>query len=125
MMRHLDLLRCILIALERHPDAKMRYAPEIEGYDVALVAEHMKYLQEAGYIEGQIIDGMDDEPPDFIQTRITMSGHDFLDSIRDPEIWRQIKKGVADVGSWTLSFVAELAKGYIKAKASRLGLPLI
>ncbi|WP_126941637.1 DUF2513 domain-containing protein, partial [Xanthomonas sp. BRIP62409] len=56
--------------------------------------------------------------------RITSDGHDFLDSVRDPEIWRKTKSGAGQLGSWTVRMLAEMASGYVRAKAKDLGLPL-
>lgn len=56
--------------------------------------------------------------------RMSWAGHEFLDKVRDPEIWRQTKAGAAKVGSWSVKFLGELATGFIKAKAIELGLPI-
>jgi hypothetical protein len=51
---------------------------------------------------------------------LSWQGHDFLNDIRDPEIWRKTKeraKGVASVG---VGFLWEIAKAEVRAK---LGLP--
>lgn len=51
---------------------------------------------------------------------LSWQGHDFLNDIRDPEIWRKTKeraKGVANVG---VGFLWEIAKAEVRAK---LGLP--
>jgi hypothetical protein len=47
---------------------------------------------------------------------LTWQGHDFVDSVRDQEIWDQTKKGVGEVGSFTFDIIKNLAKGFIKKK---------
>ena len=56
--------------------------------------------------------------------RITWAGHEFLDTVRDPEIWRKTKNGADQLGSWTIKILADMASGYVRAKAQELGLPL-
>jgi Hypothetical protein (DUF2513) len=48
--------------------------------------------------------------------RLTWEGHDFLDAIRDPEIWCKTKSGAEEVGSFTFDLLKELAVGLIKTK---------
>lgn len=57
--------------------------------------------------------------------RISWAGHEFLDKVRDPEIWRKTKEGASRVGSWSVKFLGELAAGLIRTKAIELGLPLV
>ena len=48
--------------------------------------------------------------------RLSWQGHDFLDSIRDPEVWNKTKKGAAAAGGFTFDLLKDLAKGFIKTK---------
>jgi hypothetical protein len=47
---------------------------------------------------------------------LTWAGHDFLDSVRDSEIWRATKEGAQKAGGFSLELLAALAKGLIKKK---------
>ena len=48
-------------------------------------------------------------------TRITMLGHDYLASIRDPKIWNNTKKHLKKVGgSTTLAVVQAVAVAQVK-----------
>ena len=51
---------------------------------------------------------------------LTWQGHEFLDTVRDPEIWRKTKERAGSVASVGVSFIWEIAKAELKAK---LGLP--
>ncbi|MBD2841317.1 DUF2513 domain-containing protein [Erythrobacter rubeus] len=55
---------------------------------------------------------------------MTWEGHEFLDKVRDPEIWRKTKKGASELNSWGVKLIGEMATGYIRAKATELGIPL-
>ena len=49
--------------------------------------------------------------------RITNSGHDYLEAIRDEGIWSKTKAVVAETGgSTTLELVKKLAMGFLNAK---------
>ena len=42
------------------------------------------------------------------------AGHDFLDAVRDPEIWVRTRKGAEHVKGFTLDLLKDLAKGFLK-----------
>jgi len=56
--------------------------------------------------------------------KLTWEGHDYLDAVRDPQVWHKTKEATNKVGSWTFDIVKELAKQYIKSELSKLGLDL-
>ena len=41
-----------------------------------------------------------------------MAGHQYLEMIRDPEIWRQTKESAQKIGSFSLDVLSALAKGF-------------
>lgn len=47
---------------------------------------------------------------------ITWNGHEFLDSIRSNEVWRETKKRVSGFTSVSIGILTEVAKEYIKQK---------
>lgn len=56
---------------------------------------------------------------------MTWNGHEFLDAVRDPEIWQKTKDGASKVGSASIEFLWEMAKAYAKHLAKeRLGMIL-
>jgi hypothetical protein len=50
-------------------------------------------MAEAGLIEAQNLVTM--QKYLWLPKRLTWDGHEFLDAIRDPEVWRRTKEGVA------------------------------
>jgi hypothetical protein len=46
--------------------------------------------------------------------RLSMDGHDFLDSIRDPNVWSKTKNGALAAGGFTVDLLFDLAKGFIR-----------
>jgi hypothetical protein len=45
---------------------------------------------------------------------LTWKAHDFLDSVRDPEIWEKTRKGIEDAKGFTFDLIRDLAKGFVK-----------
>jgi hypothetical protein len=63
-----------------------------------------------------VIGSYDKTSDTFGVERLSMDGHDFLDSIRDPDVWNKTKKGALAAGGFTLNLLNDLAKGLIKKK---------
>ena len=47
---------------------------------------------------------------------MTWKGYEYLDTIRDPEIWSKTKDGARRAGGFSMEIFAALAKGLIKKK---------
>jgi len=123
MKRDLGLVRELLLRLEAWPiemygaetitpdDPKLA----VEGYDYEQIAYHLSLLQERNLIEAP-----DSQPMiGIVFTRLAWEGHDFLDAVRDPEIWRKTKQSADAVGSFTFELVKDLAKGFIKTQIEK------
>lgn len=55
---------------------------------------------------------------------LTWQGHQFLDSVRDPKIWRETKNIAEKTGAFTLNALSSIAQGVATAAVNRfLGLP--
>lgn len=96
MKRDMDLIRELLLRIESFeiepggttPSLRPAFDTElqIDGYTPDQVDYHLNHLIDAGLVEGQC-----SADHYFILQRLTWAGHDFLDSVRDPEIWRATK----------------------------------
>ena len=96
MKRDMDLIRELLLKLEALP---MRRG------GIVSITPHADEIAVAGYDVDQI---------EYHLSQITPAGHDFLDSVRDPETWSRTKKAAAGAGGFTLELLSDLAKGFIK-----------
>jgi hypothetical protein len=74
------------------------------------VRYHLTLLMEAGFIDGKPAAEMP------MIRSLTMAGHDFLDKVRDPEIWAKTKAGAKLAGSFSLKLLGDLATGFVKTK---------
>lgn len=120
MRRDPDLIRALILKLEAYPLPFGAVAyfetgdPDImvEGYEPDQIGYHARLLADAGYI-----DEPDSRPMrGFAFRGLTWAGHDFADSVRDPEIWNKTKGSASAAGGWTLDLLGELAKGFLKKK---------
>jgi hypothetical protein len=111
----MDLLRQLLLLIEDKADGLDNEIDiEISGVGPQVVAEHLRLLVEARLIDGLIVpDGS--ELFDHVEpTRLTWTGHDFLDNIRDPEIWKRAKAGAVAARGLSFELLGDIAKGFIR-----------
>jgi len=122
MKRSLDLIREILIAIEDYEPERISSLQTLSPKDFSgTEAEnyhHIKMLRDAGLID---LAGQPFLSGDFPISGMTMSGHDFLDAIRDQGVWDKTKNRLGKAGGWTLDLVLAVAKEELKR---RLGLSL-
>jgi hypothetical protein len=123
MKRDMDVIRGLLLHIEAmpmrqgephflEPDAKefsgVSDSPDLIAYNLRLMADagffSLTHTQPAG---GVGILGL------------SWHGHEFLDSVRDPEIWRKTKEGAEKAGGFTLDLLGSLAKGLIKTQIEK------
>lgn len=118
MKRDMDLIRELLLKLEALPIRRggmVHITPDSDelvtpGYDVDQIDYHLEQIKAAGYIDDGGL-----RPMEGIGFRsLTPEGHDFLDSVRDPENWKRTKGAALAAGGFTLDLLKDLAKGFIK-----------
>ncbi|MGG0645463.1 DUF2513 domain-containing protein [Bacillus mycoides] len=72
-------------------------------------------LLEANYLDGNY-KYASDELIHLSVSSISWDGHQFLDTIRDNEIWSKTKKAVGSLSSASISIMSSLATSYLKQK---------
>ncbi len=119
MTRDMDLIRELLLKLEAIPKPLgavlhlQGYEDEvaIPGYDAAQIDYHLALIREAGFIDDA---GLVSMSGSIGFRRLSWHGHEFLDTVRDPEVWRRTKDGAKKVGGASVDFVWQLGKAYGK-----------
>ena len=119
MKLNYDCVRSVLLAVEKAEmiDENLSLTPlkvfelfdglpEYKDNEILYTVEKLK---EAGYINatiqfaaGHFIDGT--------VSSITYSGHEYLDNIREPEVWRKIKAMLKNAGAITLPLISQAAQ---------------
>ena len=115
MKRDMDLIRKLLFAIEENPREFM-----VDGYDSDIIKYHVLLLMEADYIDGRISNTLGHSsvaPQNVFVNRLTWNGHEFIDNIRQEEIWNTIKTEFKGASVSTIySVCKQLAEGYAKKK---------
>ena len=121
MKRDMDLLRSILLLIEselepgRFIDLKAeQFLDEYPSLTNSALREHVFLLREAGYLKGG-----SDSLSGISQNGLTNRGYDYLDTVRNPEIWRNARDAGEKAGGFTLSLIGEIASGLIKTKIKK------
>lgn len=109
MKRDLDLIREILLAIENDQQPL-----DVPGKDPAEISYNLQLLIDRKFVEGKVAWGTGGGgrlvPMNCFATRITMSGHDYLDSVRNDQVWAKTKKNLEKAGgSGPLDFIQGLA----------------
>lgn len=122
----MDLVRDLLLQIEKFDQG---YGGDIEteagDHEPQVVAEHLRLLLEARLIEGDAVPDDEYAFDHILPTRLTWSWHDFLETVRDPEIWKKTKEGALSARGFTLDLLQDLAKGFIKKQIEeRTGIAL-
>jgi hypothetical protein len=108
-----DLVRKILLAVEaadQTPDSWIDL--EIQNHGAEEISYHVLLLHEAGFLKAQDLSSLADF--DWRPKRLTYRGHEFLDTVRDNEVWRRTKAGAEQAGVASLGLLLEIAKAYGK-----------
>lgn len=104
MKRDMDLVRDIMLAVEASDKNPLGWV-ELDhlGRPESEIGYHVVLMEEAGLIEARELNTMARYLS--LPKRLTWRGHEFLDAIREPEVWRRTKGGLAKVGNASIEFV--------------------
>jgi DNA-binding PadR family transcriptional regulator len=93
MKRDMELVRRILIALESDEITEdQRYSGNwFEDVDEYVFYYHVKIMRQANLVECSIIPQGDGLPDKYLPFEITWDGHEFLDAVRNENIWSSLK----------------------------------
>ena len=98
MKRDYELTRKILLEVEANNGQCLVYSNPHETYQCAI-------MKDAG-----LLDGLIHENAEAFVSRLTCEGHNFLDSIREENVWKKIKKEIGDkAGQVSFEILRDLA----------------
>lgn len=132
MKLDMDLLREILIYVEEHATRVHSDLEEIaiDGWTSEQVAYHVVLAEADGLLKASLDTLPDQDDPVIVHTtysvhRLTMRGHDFLGTIREPSNWDAVKAGTRKIGAVTVGAAVEFGKAFVRMKISEVtGVPL-
>ena len=109
MKRDLDLIRTILLRLEASKEKVSDPTPP-EDCDSEWFGYHLEILEEAGFIK--ILDSSTYDATDY---RLTWDGYEYLDAVRDGNVWSKVKKKYAGrIESVPVAVITELTMAAIR-----------
>jgi hypothetical protein len=120
MKRCPDLLRQLLLSIEGAEGAELLHMPAIDGFDRPMVHFHVQLLIQVGFVQAHA--ELRHPRRDWLALSLTWKGYDYLETIRDPVMWRLVRRSLAKTGGWSIDTIAAIAKAFVLAKAEGVGL---
>ncbi|KTT30194.1 hypothetical protein SB18R_02825 [Pseudomonas oryzihabitans] len=124
MKRDMDLIRSIMLRLEGidkpikrilvFQDVESEFP--IEGYTSEEIVYHYGLIAEKGWVDTA---GPMNHYRNFVFRGITSDGHDFVDSVRDEQVWVMTREGAKKAGAFSLDLLGQLAKGFAKKQIEK------
>ncbi|QTC40994.1 DUF2513 domain-containing protein [Bacillus sp. V3] len=114
MQRDMELVRDLLLLIENNNESKELKIPN--NWSREKVAYHLKILDQAGYVKNYT--KWADNKPMWLIASLTWDGHEFLDSIKNDNVWEKTKTGIKkkgfELGAIPFDVLKELASLQIK-----------
>lgn len=124
MQRNMDLVRLILLQIEKEYVSTAIINLKVDSYSMEEVGYHCSILDESGLISSYAPRYAGDGLCFFTVGHLTWEGHDFLDKIRDDGMWSKVKttakkKGIPlfidTIKSIANAFISSAIEGATKA----------
>jgi hypothetical protein len=116
VQRDMDLIRQLLLRIEQDPKLNGKEWIHFDPSELGLanrnseeIGYHLAMLIEADFVEGRI--GIEAIPT---ISKLTWEGHEFLDNIKNDNVWNKTKSRIGDLGTVSLKVVASIAEAEIK-----------
>jgi len=107
MKRDLDLVRLILLEIEKNSEPEGRsIRVKVPEHSDAEISYHIGLLAEAGLVEAQNFRG--DDRIEWWPMKMTWAGHEFLDAARNDTIWEKMKEMTKKAGGFAFATVFDL-----------------
>lgn len=101
MKRDMDLVRQILLQVEKNTDPNELIDPKVEGRSETEISYHVMLAADAGLLEAR--DRTAIGVFRWSASYLTWAGHEFVDAARDDAVWQEAKK-IADTSGEGVSF---------------------
>lgn len=107
-----ECVRDLLLYVEDHANYRSKLSADsikLEKYSLEEIVYTVEKLSEAEYLNVTCINRAGGQLPGFIIQSITFDGHEFLDNIRDDNVWIELKKQLSKFSSSSLSIMSSVA----------------
>ena len=119
MKRDMELIRKILFYIEENYVAGEKWLRciDIEGYDYAVIMEHVVLVYENGLIQ-DVKDISTLGGTSYWVGNLSNTGYDFLDKIRSDTVWNKTKTAIKEKGlPMVTGTISTIANAFISAAA--------
>ena len=121
MERDLSLIRELLLRIEKMPDRGKGLDLDIEGYSKTTVIYNLDLAINVGLVDGTVRWLQGGSGPYIGNVKsLTWNGHDFLDSVRQEDVWKKTQEKAESAGHkiahLCLEVVKELALSVIRSQ---------
>ena len=128
MKRDMDLVRDLMLYFEAKSEVPGIHSEDvdIDGYTETQIGLHLNIMAEAGFLVCEPYRSTTN-PDRIVRTFVfdlSWKGHEYLDTIRDPAVWKRTKSVLGKVGNWSFGLALEVAKALAISEAKKLGLPI-
>ena len=113
-----DCLREVMLAIEDIDIAEIPFGTDnyylyediklVEKYSKEDILYSLIQLTDAQYIDGSV-EGYGDGETGVTFSKITWKGHEYLDTVRDPKVWKQTKAATSKLASVSIDIVTQVA----------------
>jgi uncharacterized protein DUF2513 len=111
MKRDMDLIRLIMIEIEKNLEPMTWVDVVISGHSYDEIVYHIMLLYEKGLVDAN--DCSSSDGMDWKAKRLTFDGHEFLDAARSDTVWKKAKERVLST------------TGTLTLEALKMALPLV
>lgn len=102
MKRDMDLIRSLLLQVEDGVSV------ELDSYTKEQILYHKNLIIEAHLVHGRALHGEDQLLAVMID-RLSWEGHEFLDAIRNEDVWQQTKERIEKIRGAPIIIIKEIA----------------
>jgi len=120
MKRDMDYVRDLLLRIEEltEPNLADLALQEADEDEAQKLAYHIRMMiEEVGLVRG--IEAGSHSGTNWLNINLTWQGHEYLDDVRDPEVWKQAKAGAEKFGGLSFELFGALAKGLVKQQIKK------
>lgn len=118
MKRNMDLIRMVMLEAEKSKDPYELIDPKFEGHSETEISYHIALLDDAGLLHGR--DRSAIGVFRWSAGALTWAGHEFVEAIRDDDIWKEALAITAKSGNGTVFEL--LKKALMSVLEKRAGL---
>lgn len=118
MKRDMELIRRVMLEVEKSKDPYELVDPKFEGHNETEISYHISLLDDAGLLHGQ--DRSAIGVFRWSAGALTWAGHEFVEAIRDDSVWKEALAITAKSGDGTVFEI--LNKALMQVLEKRTGL---